>query len=72
MATPITPATPSPTLTAKIIAIVNLVLQGMTLAVPGSATAVALGSLLIHALGAYQAEVGQPIDLLKIPQEAQV
>jgi hypothetical protein len=67
-----TPAPVTPSLSSKILAIINLVLQGLTLAVPGSAAAVSLGALLIHALAAYQAEVGQPIDLTKIPQEAQV
>jgi hypothetical protein len=76
-----TPA-PGPTKVENILAIINLALKGLTIA--GSFTpiggAIAAGvsleqvfqGLLVNALQAYHAEVGQPIDLSKIPLETQV
>lgn len=63
---------PTPSLEDKILGIINVILQVLPLAVPGGAVAAALGTSLIHALQAYQAEVGKPINFALIPQEAQV
>jgi hypothetical protein len=64
--------TPTPSLEDKILAVVNGILQVLPLVVPGGAVAAALGMSLIHALQAYQAEVGKPINFALIPQETQV
>lgn len=63
---------PTPSLEDKILGVVNGILQILPLAVPGGAVAAALGTTLIHALQAYQAQVGKPIDFTLIPQEAQI
>jgi hypothetical protein len=66
----------------SIINIINIALQGLTIA--GSFTPVSgainagvkleqlFQNMLTNALAAYQAEVGQPIDLSKIPLETPV
>jgi hypothetical protein len=66
------PITPASTLEDKILSVINGILQVLPLVVPGGAVAAALGVSLIHALQAYQAQVGQPINFALIPQEAQV
>lgn len=63
---------PVPSLEGKILAVISGILQILPLAVPGGAVAAALGTALIHALQAYQAQVGKPIDFTLIPQEAQI
>lgn len=74
MSTPPIPVTTQSKL-QTILAIINAALQGLTL-VPGLGGGAALGlvfeTILQHALAAYQAEAGQPIDLTKIPLEAPV
>jgi hypothetical protein len=52
--------------------IVNGILQVLPFVIPGGAVASALGLSLIHALQAYQAEVGKPVNFALIPQEAQI
>ncbi len=81
MATTPTP-TPSTDKVQSIINIINIALQGLTIA--GSFTPIAgainsgvkleqlFQNMLTNALQAYQAEVGQPIDLSKIPLETPV
>lgn len=80
--TPITPAAPSPQKLTNILNIITIALQGLTVA--GSFTPVAgainaevkleqlFQQMLMNALQVYQGEVGQPIDLSKIPLEAPV
>jgi hypothetical protein len=75
------PNTP-PSKVQNILNIINIALQGLTIA--GSFTPVAgainaavsleqlFQNMLTNALAAYQAEVGQPIDLTKIPLETPV
>jgi len=66
--TPVTPATP-PDKLQSIFSIINLAMQGLSMFVPGSAQAVLIAGILTHALQAWHAETGQPIDLTKIPEE---
>jgi hypothetical protein len=66
------PITPSTSTEDKILSIINGILQVLPLVIPGGAVAAALGMSLIHALQAYQAEVGKPINFALIPQEAQI
>jgi hypothetical protein len=72
MATTPTPA-PAGSKLQSILLIINLALQALS-AIPGAAVPIAieqaLQKILTNALAAWQAEVGQPIDLSKIPQEA--
>jgi hypothetical protein len=81
--TPVIPSPPPATSKRQsILNIINIALQGITLA--GSFTpiggAIAAGvkleqlfqGMLSNALSAYQAETGQPIDLSKIPTETLV
>lgn len=60
---------------SNILAIINLVLQALSV-IPGLGLPIkieqAFQAILTNALAAYQAETGQPIDLKKIPQEALV
>jgi hypothetical protein len=75
MSTPPIPVVTSQSKLQTILAIINATLQGLTL-VPVIGTGAQLGlvfeTILQHALAAYQAEAGQPIDLTKIPIETPV
>lgn len=70
-------STPVPTVskTSLILAIIQAALTGLAV-VPGAQVASAVGltftQILQNALIAYQQETGQPLDLSKIPLEAQV
>jgi hypothetical protein len=59
-------------LAQNILSIITTILQVLPSVIPGGAVAIALGATLIHALQAYEAQVGKPIDLTLIPQEAPV
>ncbi len=66
------PAPAPPSKLQNILSIINVALQGLS-AVPQLALPIAIEqafqAILSKALAAYQQEVGQPIDLTKIPQE---
>jgi hypothetical protein len=67
--------TPSQSKLQTILAIINAALQGLML-VPGlqlpAGVGLAFETILQHALAAYEAEAGQPLDLTKIPLESLV
>jgi hypothetical protein len=83
MSTPPIPSPAPPTKLQNILSIINLVLQGLSGIAPLLGPAglpVAAGikleqvfqGILTNALNAYQQETGLPIDLNKIPPEAQL
>lgn len=73
---------PGPSKVQSILNIINIALQGLTLAGSFTPVGVAITSgvkleqlfqgMLVDALSVYQAETGQPIDLTKIPLETPV
>jgi hypothetical protein len=73
MSTPVVPAAPSKV--SLILTIIQAALGGLTL-IPGVGTVAGVSEIFVKilqtGLAAYQVEVGQPLDLTKIPIETPV